>query len=151
MAYWSQTDLENRLSPQIVKQILDDDNDGFADVGAVARLQADSDSKVESYLRPIYDLTVVRATPPNEVKRLSLDVAVAMAAMRHPEVRRTDGPELMSMAERDLERLRTGKTRLDVVGSPEPAANVGGTVVVPPARADEEHVQLWSFGETGDF
>jgi hypothetical protein len=83
---------------------------------------------VASYLRPIYDLTTVAASPPHEVVRLTLDVAYAMAAQRYPEVVRVDWLPLMQAAEKDLGRLRDGTTRLDVIGSPEPAQNVGGSV-----------------------
>jgi len=126
--YIVQADLENRLSAETVRQIYDDDNNGTADPGPIERLLADASSKVASYLRGIYDLTIVAANPPNEVKRLTLDVAVAYAAQRHGEYVRRDWEKLMKAAESDLMKLREGKTRLDVVGSPEPAANTGGTV-----------------------
>lgn len=124
MAYWEQGDLEDRLSEAIVRALLDDDNNGAPAPSVIARLQDDSDSHVNSYLRPIYRLPL--SSVPNEVKRLSLDVACAMAAMRRPEVVRRDGKALMEMALADLKSLRRGDTRLDVEVLP--PANTGGTV-----------------------
>lgn len=127
MPYWDQQDLEARISPETVRQIFDDDYNGNVDGSAIARLQADSDSYVDGFLRGIYTLplTVV----PNEVKRLSLDVAVAYAVDRWPDYVRVDGEKLRERARGDLMDLRNGKTRLDVVGTPEPGANEGGTVL----------------------
>jgi phage gp36-like protein len=126
--YITQAQLENRLSATRVARIYDDNRDGSADANPIAQLIADASGKVASYLRGSYDLDTVAASTPNEVVRLTLDVAFAMAAQRHPEVVRVDWQPLMQAAEKDLERLRKGETRLDVVGPPEPAANTGGAV-----------------------
>lgn len=150
MAFWALSDLQARLSAETVKQILDDDNDGTADTEPLARLRADSDSYVLGALRGIYDLTVIQASPPNEVKRLSLDAGVMYCAQRHPEYVRRDWEKLKRALDQDLDALRLGKRRLDVVGSPEPAANEGGSVVVPEID-DEEVSRMWDFSETGDF
>lgn len=124
MAYWSQSDLEDRLSAAVVRQILDDDDDGVADASAIVRLQADSDAYVEGFIRPVYSasLASIRAAPPSEVKRLSLDVAVAYAAMRHAEYVRRDGAELLLVVRKQLIDLRKGVTALNVDGAPEPSA-----------------------------
>lgn len=128
MPYWNVTDLQARLGAEVVLQCFDDDNDGAPDTAAIALLQADSDSKIEGYLRGIYSLDAVRADPPNQVKRLSLDFAVAYAAQRNPAYIRRDWAPLMAAAEREARDLREGRIRLDVEGSPEPAANQGGIV-----------------------
>lgn len=139
------------MSAETVLQILDDDNDGVADSEPLARLQSRSDSFVESYLRPIYNLAEVRATPPNEVVELSLDVAEMYCARRHAEYVRRNWREIREAVVADLESIRSGERRLDVVGSPEPAANNGGTVIESDARRDEDVARLWDFGATGDF
>lgn len=126
--YIVQSDLEDRLSVAVVKQIYDDTNAGAASANPISRLLKDASSKVAGYLRPIYDLDAVAAAPPNEVIRLSLDVAEALAAKRHPEYVRRDWKELLAAAESDLDKLRRGVTRLDVKLAPEPAANEGGSV-----------------------
>lgn len=147
--YITQSQLEARLSAEVVRQIYDDDNNGSADASPIAQLLADASAKVASYLRGIYDLTAVAATPPAEVTRLALDVAVAYAAQRHPEYVRRDWQALMRAAEGDLEKLRKGTTRLDVVGSPEPGANQGGSVSSVTTDADGLPARV--FDDMGDF
>jgi phage gp36-like protein len=129
--YITLSDLEDRITQAVVTQILDDNVDGTPDENPLLRVIADAESYVEGFLRGNYDITVIRAlgrSAPNEVKRLCLDVAVAYLYDRHPEYIRADGMKLMESARRDLLELRKGITRLDVVGSPEPAANQGGVV-----------------------
>lgn len=133
--YITKADIENRLSKKVVVQIYDDDSDGRADADPIALLCADASSKVAGYLRPNYDLTVVASTPPHEVIRLALDVAVAYAAQRFPSYVKRDWEKLMKCAEGDLENLRNGTTRLDVVASPEPTTiNVAAVVNSSPRR-----------------
>ena len=126
--YITQSDIEDRLSVAVVKQIYDDSNAGTASANPISRLIKDASSKVAGYLRGIYDLTLIAASPPNEVIRLTLDVAEALAGKRHPEYVRRDWKVLMELAENELVAIRKGVARLDVVGAPENAANEGGTV-----------------------
>ena len=146
-AYFTQAELESRLSAKVVAEIYDDANAGSASAAPIAALISDSSSKVDSYLRGVYTLplTVV----PNEVKRLALDVAVAYAAQRHAEYVRRDWKPLMEQVEKDLKRLRTGETRLDVAGTPEPAANEGGNVVN--GTTAEPDTPFKFFSDMGDF
>ena len=126
MTYIVQADLEARLSPLLVRQVLDDDLDGVPDAAALALVIADSESYVEGFLRGNYDLDVLRAQGvncPHEVKRLCLDVATAYMDDRHPQYIRANGMKILDRARRDLTDLRNSTTRLDVVGSPEPPAN----------------------------
>lgn len=127
-------DLEQRISAERLKQIYDDDNNGTADANAVVRLCKDASAKVAGYLRGIYDLTTIAAAPPEEVIRLTLDVAEAYAAKRHPEYVKRDWEKLMRAAESDLGKLRRGETRLDIDGSPEPAKNQGGATYDVPVQ-----------------
>lgn len=127
--YIAKVDIVNRLSPQVVQQIYDDQETGSAADAAVSALCADASSKVAGYLRGIYDLDDVANNPPHEVIRLSLDVATAYASQRFPSYVKRDWEKLMKQAEGDLDKLRMGKTRLDVKLTPEPAANEGGLVV----------------------
>lgn len=147
--YITQADLEARISAQRVKDILDDDNSGTADATAVTRILADASAKVAGVLRGIYDLTAVATTTPEEVKRLALDVAVVYAAQRHPEVVRRDWQPLLKAVQYDLESLRTGKTRLDVVSTPEPAANEGGSITSTVVDDDDQPARV--FDNMGDF
>ena len=147
--YIAQADLEARIGAQRVRDILDDDNNGTADPAPVARILADASAKVAGVLRGIYDLTVIASAPPEEVKRLALDVAVVYAAQRHPEVVRRDWQPLLKAVTQDLEDLRTGKARLDIVSTPEPAANEGGSVVS--TSVDEDGNPGRVFDDMGDF
>lgn len=150
MAYWELADLEARISSAIVVALFDEDLDGQVDEAPIAMLQADCDSYVEGALRPVYDLDAVRLAPPHEVKRLSLDCAVMYCAQRHPKYMNRDWERLKASLDKDLDAIRVGKRRLDVVGTPEPGANNGGTVV--PGRDDEtEAPRMWDWGGTGDF
>lgn len=128
LPYWLLSDLENRLSAEVVRQVFDDNGDGVADAAVIVRLQSDSDSWVEGYLRGNYDLAAVRANPPNQVRRLSLDYAEACTARRHGEYVRRDWKGMLEQAEKELRRIRSGEVRLDVEGTPEPATNHGGAV-----------------------
>ena len=143
--YFTQAELEARLSVATVKNIYDDDNDGAADTSSVDRLRVDATSKVASYLHGLYDLAVIAASPPNEIKRLALDVAVAYAAQRFPSYVRRDWKPLLEAAEADLARLRSGKTLLDVVTVGENHDQVRSEVPV----ADELEPRI--FRDTGVF
>jgi phage gp36-like protein len=130
--YITLSELEDRITETVVRQILDDNVDGTPDANPLARVIEDAESYVEGFLRGNYSLTVLRnlgTAAPNEVKRLCLDVAVSHLYDRHPEYIRADGRRLLERARRDLIDLRKGVTRLDVVGSPEPAANQGGVML----------------------
>lgn len=149
------TQLENRLSRTVVKQIFDDDNDGVADLAPLEQLCKDASSKLSSWLGPIYPLDALRAMTadelPDEIVRLSLDVAQAMMAQRHPEYRRVDPFELMKQAERDCERLRKNETNLGTTASPpEPAANTGGQFESGTEDDPESRPKFFLDG-TGDF
>lgn len=150
LPYWSLSDLESRISAEVVRQVLDDNNDGFADETSISRLQADSDSFVEGYLRGIYDLATVRTTTPNQVKRLSLDYAVAQMAKRHPEYVRREFRPLEDAVRAELCEIRSGRVRLDVDSTPEPAANQGGDVWDGGDDATEPAVKFFT-GGLGDF
>jgi len=152
MAYWTQTDLENRLSAEVVRQVFDDDNNGTADTGPLAQLQQDCDSFVEGYLRGIYDLPTVRANPPNQVKRLSLDYAVAQCAKRRPGYIKRDWKQLEEVARAELTDIRNGKVRLDVVNAPEPAANQGAVAWDGSVNTSSALVPVFNGpGTMGDF
>lgn len=126
--YIAKADIEQRLSAPVVKRIYDDDNDGTADADPVNRLCKDASARVAGFLRGIYSLDAVAAAPPEEVIRLTLDVAEALAAKRFPRAVMRDWMPLWKVATDELKDLRNGVTRLDVEGSPEPAANQGGEV-----------------------
>jgi len=161
--FFTQAQLEARLSAKRVQRIFDDNNDGVPDKNPVAQIRQDASSKVASYLEPIGLTPTLEALVnlttgelldptkgfPEEVVRLGLDVAVALACQRFPEVMRQDWQTLMAQAEKDLVSLRMGKTSLGGQSAPE-ATNLGGAIrsgdpvnPVPPPK-------VFSNG-TGDF
>lgn len=149
-AYFGRKDLEARLSASTVRELYDDNNDGVADGPSIDGLIADSCSKVDSYLRGVYPLPL-SAPYPYEVKRLAIDVGVAYAAQRHPEVVRREWEKLMKQAEHELNEMRRGQTRIDVpdgssVGAPK---NVGGVVTSIGPRLAIPNAD--GSGGTGDF
>src|SRR5690348_14231244 len=87
--YFTEEDLEARLSKAVVRRILDDNNDGETDYDPLQQIRKDSCSKVSSYIIGVYEYPLTQPYP-HEVTRLALDVAVAYAAQRHPEVVKKD-------------------------------------------------------------
>jgi hypothetical protein len=119
-------EVEARLSEAVVRRILDDDNDGEADATPLVRLIADAESKFEASCRGKYDLTDLRLARPGEAVRLVLDGVEAFGCKRFPRAFGRDWLPLWTEWNKELDGIRTGKTRLDVEGSPEPHSNVGG-------------------------
>jgi len=73
VAYLTQTELEDRIGPDIVLQLADRDHDGIADAAAITAAIADADAEINSYLSPRYALPLT--TAPDTVKRLSAMIA----------------------------------------------------------------------------
>lgn len=147
---FTQEQLEARLSATTVKRIYDDANNGSADSNAIIQLQRDASSKVRTVLGAVYDPDLLTPATLDEVVRLALDVAQAMAAQRHPEYVRIDGFKLMKQATDDLELIRKGLSNLGTNAAPEPAANQGGDV--DSDNPDDEEPQPKVFlGGTGLF
>jgi phage gp36-like protein len=158
-AYATKRDLEKRLSADVVRRIYDDNNDGDTDSDAVDALLFDATAKVDSYFSAVTSVPIgMVGTPPvypREVIRLTLDVAEAYAAKRHPEVVARDWEKLMKAAEADLMKYRKGETKLGA-SPPDPAANHGAMVGADSPRVQEEINRgartsqgIWS--DTGDF
>ena len=167
--FFTKAQLEARLSKKKVKRIYDDNSDGTADTDPVNQLRADASSKVRSYLEPLGIMASLEAlfnqttgellsgkVLPDEIVRLALDVGVALAAQRHPEVMRQDWTLLMKQADADLCKLRDGKTSLGggTQGSvATPQSEIQGSVVGRPSREDDPDdsrpAQQW--GDMGDF
>ena len=146
--YATKVQLERRLGHAVVASLFDENNTGGADNETVDDVLADASAKVDSYLAPLGVLPI--AVPyPREIVRLTLDVASSYAVQRHPEATHLDWEKLMAQAEKDLDRLRMGKTMIGVT-PPDPAANHGGEVynnVV--TQEDAETPSPWD--DLGDF
>lgn len=153
-AFFTAAQLSRRLGPATMRRIYDDMGAGSADSDAIAQLIADASGKVAGVLRGLVSLDAVAAAAAadeaHEVVRLSLDVAVAMAAIRHRSaVPDMDGIELMKQADRDLKMLRESYSQLDTDGSPNPPANVGASALPDPTASTTP--TTFRGGGFGDF
>jgi phage gp36-like protein len=147
-SYISQADLEARLSAKVVRQICDDNNDGKADPSAIARIIEDAEAKFESAIRNV--VSVLPLSPvPTEAKRLVLDIAEAYAAKRHPRYVRLDWERLMKACDVDLDRIATGKRRLNA-SPPEPTGIHQPPQQLGPISASGEE-EARRFDDMGDF
>lgn len=159
----TQVQLESRLSGKRIKRMYDDDGNGTADLNPVKQLRQDASSKVASYLEPLgiisqmstyFDGTTGEVvsgdvTVHPEIIRLTLDVAQAMAAQRHPTIWQIDWCKLMEAAEGDLKNLRDGKTSLGGNGAPE-VANQGAFLVSGNTATENATTQRF-WDDMGDF
>lgn len=115
--------LENRLGRDVVAQIYDDNNDGVADTNPVAQLLDDATSKVRGALGPWYDratTTSADTATATELRRITLDAAVAMAAQRHSGYIRQNWRELMAQVDSDLKMIQSGRSNLGADPPPDP-------------------------------
>lgn len=152
--YITQADLENRLGASKIRRILDDSNIGEADSNAVAQVIADSQSKVDGKIKGVYSpipLNLNGGPVPSEIKRLTLDVAVAYMAIRHPEYVRVDGVRLMELADKELSALRKAESRLNTDAAPEPHKGVGGDVLAGIPATSADLTRKFFLNGTGDF
>jgi phage gp36-like protein len=142
------TELVYRLGSAEALADFDDNNDGQPDSDVLEEIIADATSMVRSYLHGVFELAAVDPLKSREVKRLTLNVAQAMAAQRRPTHARVDWSEMLKDAKADLVNLRKGLTGLDVEPTPK-AANQGGSVrsgnVLDPAPKPR------TFDDMGDF
>lgn len=138
-----------RLGPDQMARVFDDNGDGSEDESPAQQCLDDARAKIDSYLAPLGILSALTEPFPHELIRLELDVAVAYAAQRFPEAMpHHDWLKLMDQAEKDLCRLRDGKTMLGVYPTaPDPPANHGGEVYNNTATA----IAASDAGETSGF
>lgn len=142
--------LEKRLSAQVVRRIYDDNNDGEADDSPLLQVCEDAEAHFESFCSGIYDLATLRASPPSEAVRLCLDCAEAMAYRRFPRAAARDWLPMWQVVEKELEGLRTRKTRLNTTTAPEPASNEGGAVYLGTTEVNDDETTS-VFSDFGDF
>ena len=152
--YITQADLEARLGASKIRRILDDSNVGEPDKTAVDQVIADSQSKVDGKIKGIYSpipLNLNAGPVPTEIKRLTLDVAVAYLAIRHPEYVRVDGVRLLELADKELSALRKAESRLNTDAAPEPHSGVGGDVLAGIPATTTDTTRKFFINGTGDF
>lgn len=129
MAYLTQTELEDRIGPDVVLQLADRDRDGVADAAAIAAAIADADAEVNSYLAPRYALPL--ASTPDIVKRLS-----AMVARYNLWRRNVPEEHPAYVAYRDalktLQEVANGSVSLPLASGTSGATPVGGVAYATP-------------------
>ena len=147
-AYIDGDALRLRVTATAYVGIFDDDNDGAVDEDAVEQCIRDAEAYVNGYLRGIYTLPL--ASVPDQVRRIALDVAEAYAYQRNGTYARRDATALFERVRDELKDIRKGIIRLDVMGTPEPAANqVGGPRSGNPDAPDP--LPAVFLNGTGDF
>jgi hypothetical protein len=114
---------------------------------AINEIILDGSAQVAGALRGNYKLDEVALSTPREVVRLTLLAVRVICLQRYPEVFRQDWGPMSMLLEKQLDGVSTGKRRLDVVDSPEPAKNTGAYVG---DQLNETTVERWG-GRMGDF
>lgn len=142
--------LEKRVSANLSVRIFDDDDDGTADSDIITQIIEDAESLFESYARGIYPLSSLRVvSPPRLASTLCLDIAEYLTYRRFPKAANRAWEPLMDSAMNQLKALRKGDMRLDVDGTPEPAANQGGDYYQQGYGSADEDLQPDTFTEDG--
>lgn len=135
--YITQTDVEQRMTSELVLKIYDDDGTGAlgtSEETALTNIILDAENLVEEAIRKTYGeagLVWLRAqatSAPRSVKRRCLDAVRLYIAERHPQYIRLELDKCWERFYRDLDRLKLREVEMAVVGSPEPAVTDEGTV-----------------------
>lgn len=124
--------LENRIGIEVLKRLFDDNNTGQASGEAVQQICEDASSMVRGGLPKDYDLDAITADAASsnaiELRRITLDAAHAMIAMRHEGSLKIDGFALMERVDIALKNIRLGQATLGTKTTPE-ASDVTISVV----------------------
>lgn len=159
-AYLTQSDLESKIGAAVVLRLLDDDDDGVADEAAVDAVLVAAERFVAGHVSLVYPLVAILADAATleHVRSLAIPIAVHYAFQRRTEFTTRDGTVYQGAyneAVKVLDKVRTGKFRLDANGSPVTPSNVGGLLTNPvtdEGQATAAGVALGPFtGGFGDF
>jgi len=104
--YCSQSDLENRIDPQVLRALTDDDGDGLADEAVVEAAIGDADALIDTYLRARYAVPLDPA--PEVVKSISAAVAIYFLLTRRREIVPSEHQKRYEEAIGLLDRLARG-------------------------------------------
>jgi len=110
--YIDQTKLEAFVAPHVVKQVLDDDDNGAPDASAVARCISDGEAILNGKLRGVYILPLI-APIDTLVETISLMLASGFLAQRHAEYVRYDGGKRLEEGLKLADQLREGDMQID--------------------------------------
>lgn len=108
--YSTQSDLETRIDPQLLRALADDDADGLADTDVVDAAIADADSLIDTYLRARY--TVPLSPAPDAVRSISASVAIYFLLTRRREIVPSEHQKRYEAAIRLLDHLARGEIAL---------------------------------------
>lgn len=131
------SDLQDALSPAVVIQLFDDRNVGVPSPTAVARVIAEAEAEVKSYLVGDYPNPLPGGASTDELLKLAaLDFAICLSYERHPKFMRAqgDGTTLKTRFDRAtdrMKRIQASIQRPPTLSTLATPANVGGTSVVP--------------------
>lgn len=114
-----------RLGRTQFTRVFDDNNDGTADKLSEEQLRKDASGMVRGGIGLVFDVDQLTADLSDELTRVTLDVAEAMATKRRPTILKGDWNELMKDARESIKALRMGIANLGIKTAPEPAANHG--------------------------
>ncbi|MBA2686854.1 MAG: hypothetical protein H0U64_02015 [Gemmatimonadaceae bacterium] len=137
----SKSQFENRLGREVVARIYDDNNDGEADSDPILQLLDDASDYVRGAIGGAYDLDLVTslsAATAGELRRLTLDAAMAMAAQRHSGYIRYDWEKILKRVDEELYAIRLGKRTLGSKTAPEPRKHPQPMIYTKPSRGWSE-------------
>lgn len=137
--YITQTDVERRLTAELLRTVFDDDGDGTlesGEEGALSDMIADAENLVEEAIKKTYGpagLTWARGKgtdAPRSIKRRCLDGVRLYIFERHPEFIRIDFNEAWKRHFADLDRLKLREVEMATAegDNQAPAQNEGGVV-----------------------
>lgn len=161
MAYFSQADLEDALSVNVVLGAYDDDHDGVVDSRPMTACLAFGTAECNSFLRNAMQtssgaaIELPLSTIPDEVKFAALDFGIAYTIRRRPDVVKAMNElpwtTFYEAAVAKMKRYCEALQRMPAtVGA---HANVGGAVLVPESDvdSDDEPDQESRWSDLSDF
>lgn len=141
MAYATQADLENQLSPATVLALFNDQDTGAVHAPAMDAVLTRASSWVDSFLARVYrgPFPVTQSPVPAAIKDATIEFAIAFAFERHPEYVHTFGEAYRSTARFKracdmMERICNGLQEIpDWLLQPK-SLNIGGVITVSGPR-----------------
>lgn len=109
--YCAQSDLENRIDPQLLRSLSDDDGDGLADETVITAAISDADALIDTNLRARY--TVPLDPVPDAVRSISAAVATYGLLTRRREIVPVEHLKRYKSAIQLLDQIARGLASLD--------------------------------------
>lgn len=106
MPYATQSQLEERLAPELLVTMADDNADGVADEGVIAAALEDATAEIDQVLSGRYETPL--ATPPTVVVRWCLDLAIHNLYLRRREEMPAEQTRRADLTRRALESIANG-------------------------------------------